>query len=310
VLLMMRYTSRRLGALVFLAIAISIIDFAIIRLIPGNPARNILGTSDASPALVARLDSQLGLNRPVVTQYWIWAGDVLRGNFGYSYSLKQSVSSLLAQNIPPTLELIVAGLALTVVFGLLIGVAAALRRGRAIDTVLMATSVTFLSIPSFWLGLLLIEFFAVRIHLFPVVGGTGLTGLALPAITLGLGGVGLTARFVRSSVIEAAQLPHVVIARAKGVPRTLVLMRHVIRNSLLPVINIIGLQFGSLLSGVVIVEEVFSRNGLGRLLVDSILAKDYPTVQAVVLLIAITYCVVTLLVDLAYRTLDPRTAAR
>jgi ABC-type dipeptide/oligopeptide/nickel transport system permease component len=307
---MMRYAARRLGALVFLAIAISIIDFAIIRLIPGNPARNILGTSNASPALVARLDSQLGLNRPVVTQYWIWAGDVLRGNFGYSYSLKQSVSSLLAQNIPPTLELVVAGLALTVVLGLLIGVAAALRRGRATDTVLMATSVTFLSIPSFWLGLLLIELLAVRVHLFPVVGGTGLTGLALPAITLGLGGVGLTARFVRSSVIEAAQLPHVVIARAKGLPQTLVLTRHVIRNSLLPVINILGLQFGSLLSGVVIVEEVFSRNGLGRLLVDSILAKDYPTVQAVVLLIAITYCVVTLLVDLAYQVLDPRTAAR
>jgi ABC-type dipeptide/oligopeptide/nickel transport system permease component len=307
---MMRYTARRLGALVFLAIAISIVDFAIIRLIPGNPARNILGTSDASPALVARLDNQLGLNRPVVTQYWIWAGDVLRGNFGYSYSLKQSVSSLLAQNIPPTLELVVAGLALTVVLGLLIGVAAALRRGRATDTVLMATSVTFLSIPSFWLGLLLIELLAVRVHLFPVVGGTGLTGLALPAITLGLGGVGLTARFVRSSVIEAAQLPHVVIARAKGLPRTLVLTRHVIRNSLLPVINILGLQFGSLLSGVVIVEEVFSRNGLGRLLVDSILAKDYPTVQAVVLLIAITYCIVTLLVDLAYQVLDPRTAAR
>jgi ABC-type dipeptide/oligopeptide/nickel transport system permease component len=307
---MMRYTARRLGALLFLAIGVSIIDFAIIRLIPGDPARNILGTSDATPALVARLNSQLGLDRPVVTQYWIWAGDVLRGNFGYSYSQKQSVSSLLAQNILPSLELIVAGLALTVVLGLLIGVAAALRRGRATDTVLMATSVTFLSIPSFWLGLLLIELLAVRVHVFPVVGGTGLTGLALPAITLGLGGVGLTARFVRSSVIEAAQLPHVMIARAKGVPQALVLLRHVIRNSLLPVINILGLQFGSLLSGVVIVEEVFSRNGLGRLLVDSILAKDYPTVQAVVLLIAITYCVVTLLVDLAYQKLDPRTAAR
>ena len=307
---MMRYTSRRLGALVFLAIGISIIDFAIIRLVPGDPARNILGTSDATPALIARLNSQLGLDRPVVTQYWIWAGDVLRGNFGYSYSQKQSVSSLLAQNIPPTLELILAGLALTVIFGLLIGVAAALRRGRATDTVLMAASVTFLSIPSFWLGLLLIELLAVRIHLFPVVGGTGLDGLALPAITLALGGVGLTARFVRSSVIEAAQLPHVVIARAKGVPQYLVLTRHVIRNSLLPVINIVALQFGSLLSGVVIIEEVFSRNGLGRLLVDSILAKDYPTVQAVVLLIAITYCVVTLVVDLAYRIIDPRTAAR
>jgi ABC-type dipeptide/oligopeptide/nickel transport system permease component len=307
---MMRYTSRRLGALVFLAISISIIDFAIIRLVPGDPARNILGTSDATPALIARLNSQLGLDRPVVTQYWIWAGDVLRGNFGYSYSQKQSVSSLLAQNIPPTLELILAGLALTVIFGLLIGVAAALRRGRATDTALMAASVTFLSIPSFWLGLLLIELLAVRIHLFPVVGGTGLDGLALPAITLALGGVGLTARFVRSSVIEAAQLPHVVIARAKGLPQYLVLIRHVIRNSLLPVINIVALQFGSLLSGVVIIEEVFSRNGLGRLLVDSILAKDYPTVQAVVLLIAITYCVVTLVVDLAYRIIDPRTAAR
>jgi ABC-type dipeptide/oligopeptide/nickel transport system permease component len=307
---MMRYTSRRLGALVFLAIGISIIDFAIIRLVPGDPARNILGTSDATPALIARLNSQLGLDRPVVTQYWIWVGDVLRGNFGYSYSQKQSVSSLLAQNIPPTLELILAGLALTVIFGLLIGVAAALQRGRATDTVLMAASVTFLSIPSFWLGLLLIELLAVRIHLFPVVGGTGLDGLALPAITLALGGIGLTARFVRSSVIEAAQLPHVVIARAKGVPQYLVLMRHVIRNSLLPVINIVALQFGSLLSGVVIIEEVFSRNGLGRLLVDSILAKDYPTVQAVVLLIAITYCVVTLVVDLAYRIIDPRTAAR
>jgi len=307
---MMRYASRRLGALVFLAIGISIIDFAIIRLVPGDPARNILGTSDATPALIARLNSQLGLDRPVVTQYWIWAGDVLRGNFGYSYSQKQSVSSLLAQNIPPTLELILAGLALTVIFGLLIGVAAALRRGRATDTVLMAASVTFLSIPGFWLGLLLIELLAVRIHLFPVVGGTGLDGLALPAITLALGGVGLTARFVRSSVIEAAQLPHVVIARAKGVPQYLVLIRHVIRNSLLPVINIVALQFGSLLSGVVIIEEVFSRNGLGRLLVDSILAKDYPTVQAVVLLIAITYCVVTLVVDLAYRIIDPRTAAR
>lgn len=307
---MMRYASRRLGALVFLAIGISIIDFAIIRLVPGDPARNILGTSDATPALIARLNSQLGLDRPVVTQYWIWAGDVLRGNFGYSYSQKQSVSSLLAQNIPPTLELILAGLALTVIFGLLIGVAAALQRGRATDTVLMAASVTFLSIPSFWLGLLLIELLAVRIHLFPVVGGTGLDGLALPAITLALGGVGLTARFVRSSVIEAAQLPHVVIARAKGVPQYLVLIRHVIRNSLLPVINIVALQFGSLLSGVVIIEEVFSRNGLGRLLVDSILAKDYPTVQAVVLLIAITYCVVTLVVDLAYRIIDPRTAAR
>jgi ABC-type dipeptide/oligopeptide/nickel transport system permease component len=307
---MMQYTLRRLGALLFLAIGVSIIAFAIIRLIPGDPVRDILGTSGGNAALVARLRSQLGLDRPVVVQYGIWVSDLLRGNFGYSYSQQEPVSSLLAQNIPPTLELIVAGLVLTIVFGLLIGVVAALRRNTFADTLLMAGSVTFLSIPSFWLGLLLIELLAVRVHVFPVVGGTGLDGLALPAITLGLGGIGLTARFVRSSVIEAAQLPHVVIARAKGVSRGLILVRHVIRNALLPVLTVLGLQFGSLLSGVVLVEEVFSRRGLGRLLVDSILAKDYPTVQATVLVIAIAYCVVNLLVDLAYQFLDPRTVAR
>lgn len=307
---MQRYLARRIGALIFLAIGISIIAFAILRLIPGDPAQAILGTSGTSKAELARLDAQLGLNRSLVVQYLSWIGGALHGDFGYSYSQKQPVASLLAQNIPPTLELIAVGLVLTVVLGMAIGVAAALRRGRLTDTALMASSVTFLSLPSFWLGQLLIEVFAVRIHLFPVVGGTGLTGLVLPAVTLALGGVGLTARFVRSSVIEAAQQPHVVIARAKGVSRGRILLGHVIRNSLLPVINIVGLQFGSLLSGVVIVEEVFSRNGLGRLLVDSILAKDYPTVQAVVLLIAVTYCVVTLLVDVAYRLIDPRTAAR
>jgi ABC-type dipeptide/oligopeptide/nickel transport system permease component len=145
---------------------------------------------------------------------------------------------------------------------------------------------------------------------FPVVGGTGLTGLVLPAVTLGLGGIGLTARFVRSSVVEAAQQPHVLTARAKGISPRLLLTQHVVRNALLPVFTILGLQFGSLLSGVVLVEVVFSRPGLGRLLVDSITSKDYPTVQATVLLIAVAYCVVNLAVDLAYQFLDPRTVTR
>jgi ABC-type dipeptide/oligopeptide/nickel transport system permease component len=307
---MIVYTLRRVGALVFLAIGISIIAFAIVRLIPGDPAKVILGTSGGNAEIVKRLDAQLGVNRPVVTQYFIWAGDLFKGNFGYSYSQQQSVSSLLAQNVPASLELIVAGLVLTFVFGLLIGIVAALRRNTVTDTVLMAGSVFFLSIPSYWLGLLLIELLAVRVHVFPVVGGTGLTGLVLPAVTLGLGGIGLTARFVRSSVIEAAHQPHVLTARAKGISRRLLLTQHVVRNALLPVFTILGLQFGSLLSGVVLVEVVFSRPGLGRLLVDSITSKDYPTVQAAVLLIAVAYCVVNLVVDLAYQFLDPRTVAR
>jgi ABC-type dipeptide/oligopeptide/nickel transport system permease component len=307
---MIVYTLRRVGALVFLVVGISIIAFAIVRLIPGDPARVILGTSGGNAQVVKRLDAQLGVDRPVVTQYFIWAGDLFKGNFGYSYSQQQSVSSLLAQNVPASLELIVAGLILTVVFGLLIGIVAALRRNTVTDTLLMAGSVFFLSIPSYWLGLLLIELLAVRVHVFPVVGGTGLTGLVLPAVTLGLGGIGLTARFVRSSVIEAAHQPHVLTARAKGISRRLLLTQHVVRNALLPVFTILGLQFGSLLSGVVLVEVVFSRPGLGRLLVDSITSKDYPTVQAAVLLIAVAYCVVNLAVDLAYQFLDPRTVAR
>jgi ABC-type dipeptide/oligopeptide/nickel transport system permease component len=307
---MIVYTLRRVGALVFLVVGISIIAFAIVRLIPGDPARVILGTSGGNAQVVKRLDAQLGVDRPVVTQYFIWAGDLFKGNFGYSYSQQQSVSSLLVQNVPASLELIVAGLILTVVFGLLIGIVAALRRNTVTDTLLMAGSVFFLSIPSYWLGLLLIELLAVRVHVFPVVGGTGLTGLVLPAVTLGLGGIGLTARFVRSSVIEAAHQPHVLTARAKGISRRLLLTQHVVRNALLPVFTILGLQFGSLLSGVVLVEVVFSRPGLGRLLVDSITSKDYPTVQAAVLLIAVAYCVVNLAVDLAYQFLDPRTVAR
>jgi ABC-type dipeptide/oligopeptide/nickel transport system permease component len=307
---MIVYTLRRVGALVFLVVGISIIAFAIVRLIPGDPARVILGTSGGNAQVVKRLDAQLGVDRPVVTQYFIWAGDLFKGNFGYSYSQQQSVSSLLTQNVPASLELIVAGLILTVVFGLLIGIVAALRRNTVTDTLLMAGSVFFLSIPSYWLGLLLIELLAVRVHVFPVVGGTGLTGLVLPAVTLGLGGIGLTARFVRSSVIEAAHQPHVLTARAKGISRRLLLTQHVVRNAMLPVFTILGLQFGSLLSGVVLVEVVFSRPGLGRLLVDSITSKDYPTVQAAVLLIAVAYCVVNLAVDLAYQFLDPRTVAR
>jgi ABC-type dipeptide/oligopeptide/nickel transport system permease component len=307
---MIVYTLRRVGALVFLVVGISIIAFAIVRLIPGDPARVILGTSGGNAQVVKRLDAQLGVDRPVVTQYFIWAGDLFKGNFGYSYSQQQSVSSLLTQNVPASLELIVAGLVLTVVFGLLIGIVAALRRNTVTDTLLMAGSVFFLSIPSYWLGLLLIDLLAVRVHVFPVVGGTGLTGLVLPAVTLGLGGIGLTARFVRSSVIEAAHQPHVLTARAKGISRRLLLTQHVVRNAMLPVFTILGLQFGSLLSGVVLVEVVFSRPGLGRLLVDSITSKDYPTVQAAVLLIAVAYCVVNLAVDLAYQFLDPRTVAR
>jgi ABC-type dipeptide/oligopeptide/nickel transport system permease component len=307
---MSSYVLQRLLAIVGLAFGISVLTFLIIRLIPGDPAIVLLGTNAGDTALVERLHHQLGLDLPIWTQYLGWIGNVLRGDFGYSYGYQQTVASLLAANFPATIQLTIAGLALSVTFGTVLGVVAALRRNRGADTVTMVLALTFMSLPSFWLGLLLILLFAVQLHWFDVVGGTSLKGLVLPAVTLALGGIGFNARFVRSSVIAAQVQKHVITARAKGITRVQVFLRHVFRNALLPIVTIVGLQFGQLLSGTVIVETVFSRPGIGRLLVESILAKDYLTVQATVLIVAILYALINFAVDLMYPVLDPRVASR
>jgi len=304
------YFLHRTLAILAQAFGISILVFLIIRLIPGDPAIVLLGTNAGDPALVARLHHQLGLDRPIYIQYWRWIAGVLRGNFGYSYGYEQSVTSLLKANFPATFQLMVAGLGISVVFGTILGVMAALRRNRALDTAAMGLAMTFMSLPSFWLGLLLILLFAVQLQWFAVVGGTSLKGLVLPAVTLGLGGLGFNARFVRSSVIAAQGQKHVLTARAKGISRAQVFLRHVFRNALLPILTIVGLQVGQLLSGAVIVETVFSRPGIGRLLVQAILSKDYLTVQATVLIIAILYALTNFIVDLLYPVLDPRIARR
>jgi ABC-type dipeptide/oligopeptide/nickel transport system permease component len=307
---MIGYILRRVAAIVALAFGISVLVFLIIRLVPGDPAIALLGTNAGDSALVARLHHQLGLDQPIVTQYLHWIGHVLHGDFGYSYGNQQSVSSLLAANYPATAQLTIASLALSLVFGTILGVVAALRRNRNADVLTMGLSLTFMSIPSFWLGLLLILLFAVQLPWFNVVGGTSLKGLVLPAVTLALGSIGFNARFVRSSVIAAQVQRHVITARAKGITRARVFLRHVLRNALLPILTIVGLQFGQLLSGAIIVETVFSRPGIGRLLVQAILAKDYLTVQAVVLIIAVLYAFTNFVVDLLYPVLDPRVANR
>jgi ABC-type dipeptide/oligopeptide/nickel transport system permease component len=243
-------------------------------------------------------------------QYGRWISGIFRGDFGYSYGYQQSVSSLLAANFPATIQLTIAALALSLTFGMIMGIAAALKRNQAADTLTMGVALTCMSIPSFWLGLLLILVFAVTLPWFDVVGGTSLKGLVLPAVTLALGSMGFNARFVRSSIIAARVQKHVITARAKGITRVQVFVRHVFRNALLPILTIVGLQVGQLLSGTVIVETVFSRPGIGRLLVQAILAKDYLTVQAVVLIIAVIYALTNFIVDLLYPVLDPRVAQR
>ena len=307
---MTRYLLRRLGGLVALLIGISVLVFLMIRLIPGDPVTTILGQSASDPALVERLRTQLGLDRPLLAQYLSWLQGVVVGDFGYSYSQQRPVTQLIAANIGPTLGLTVAALVVTVGIGLLLGVLAGVRRGTPLDTGIMGAALTFMSLPSFWLGSMLLVLLAVKLPLFDVVGGSGLSGLVLPTVTLALGGVGFLARFVRSSVADTARQKYVTTARAKGLSNRSVVWGQVVRNALLPVLTIVGLQLGNLLSGTVIVETVFSRPGIGRLLVDSILQKDYLTVQAVVLLIAAIYALVNTAVGLLYPILDPRVAAR
>lgn len=307
---MISYVAQRVISIVALAFGISVIVFLIIRLIPGDPVITLLGTSAGDNAVVDRLRQQLGLDLPMYVQYGRWISGIFRGDFGYSYGYQQSVSSLLAANFPATIQLTIAALALSLTFGMIMGIAAALKRNQAADTLTMGVALTCMSIPSFWLGLLLILVFAVTLPWFDVVGGTSLKGLVLPAVTLALGSMGFNARFVRSSIIAARVQKHVITARAKGITRVQVFVRHVFRNALLPILTIVGLQVGQLLSGTVIVETVFSRPGIGRLLVQAILAKDYLTVQAVVLIIAVIYALTNFIVDLLYPVLDPRVAQR
>ncbi|MGH7918983.1 MAG: ABC transporter permease [Candidatus Dormibacteraceae bacterium] len=304
---MLRYALKRIGAVIVLLFAISIFVFLILHLIPGNPVQAILGGGQVTPLEVRRLTNQLGLNEPLPEQYLVWLKGVFTGNLGYSYANSSTVASLIGINLPWTLELSAAGLAVSLVLGTPLGVLAAVYRDGPLDTVTMAVALTCFSLPSFWLGLILILVFAVTLQLFPVVGGASLQGLVLPAVTLGLGVMGVTARFVRSSVVQAMQNRHVVTARAKGLTARRVFVRHVLRNSILPVLTVVGVQVGALLSGTVLIETVFSRPGVGRLLVQSILAKDYLTVQAIVLIIAAMYAVSNLVVDLLYPVLDPRT---
>ncbi len=246
----------------------------------------------------------------MLVQYLTWIGHALQGNYGYSYSKQRPVIELVADAFPATIQLTAAALVLSVAFGLLLGSWAALKRNRLPDTLGMGVALALMSVPSFWLGMLLILLFAVTFPIFDVVSGQGLSGLVLPAVTLALGVIGFNARFVRSSLLSAQGNAHVVTARAKGLTPAQVFLRHVLRNALLPVLTVVGLQVGNLLSGTVVVETVFSRPGLGRLLVDAIMAKDYLTVQAIVLIIASIYAIINFIVDLLYPLLDPRIARR
>jgi len=310
---MWRYIQRRLLLTIPVLLGVSFLSFSIIHLIPGDPARILLGdmgggaaSGGTSQQAYLNLRKELGLDKPFLVQYFNYDVKALHGDFGKSYQTNRTVRSSIENALPYTLQLTVAGLSVAIFLGMVLGIIAALHRNTWIDSATMAFSMIGLAMPSFWLGFILIEIFAFRFGWFPATGSTGIRTLILPAATLGLVAAGVVARLVRSTMLEVLQQEFVVTARSKGLPERTVILRHALRNALIPVITIIGLQFGSLLSGAVIIETVFARQGLGRLAVDSVLGRDYPVIQGTILVAATGYVLVNLLVDLSYAWFDPR----
>lgn len=279
--------------------------FFILRLIPGNPVKMALGFNASSQA-VALMTRQLGLNRPLVVQLASYLWNLVHGNLGLSLQSGESVTLLLAQRFPATLELAGAGMALAVVLGASLGVVAALFIGTWVDRAVMVAATIGLSIPVFWLGLVLVMVFSLLLHWFPVFGYGGISHLVLPAVSLGLVASAVNARLVRASMAEVLGSDYVRTAHAKGAGRARVVLRHALRNALIPSITIMGLQVGSLLGGAVILEQLFGWPGLGSLLIAAVNSRDYTLVQGGVLYIALIFLVVNLAVDLLYSVIDPR----
>jgi ABC-type dipeptide/oligopeptide/nickel transport system permease component len=309
---LIRYIQLRLLAAIPVLIGVSIVSFSILHLIPGDPARiliNNMGSGaagDSSEAAYNNLRQELGLNDPLIVQYLHYAGDVVRGDLGYSYVTNRPVANTILEMLPSTLELTVVGLGIAILLGVVLGIIAALHRNSWIDSLTMFFSLIGLSMPGFWLGFLLIDTFSFRIELFPASGTGGWRTLVLPAVSLGLSASGVVARLVRATMLEVLRQEYIVTARSKGLRERSVVIWHALRNAVIPVITVIGLQFGALLSGAVIIETVFARKGIGRLAVESILNRDYPMVQGTVLVAAFGYLVINLIVDLSYAWLDPR----
>ena len=310
---MLVYIIKRLFATIPVMAVVAVVVFMLLRLTTGDPAAIIAGDSGTSQDVEA-IRAKLGLDRPIVQQFGIWIAKVVRGDFGESFFFKRSVASLIVERVEPTLALATLTLVLTVAMAVPLGVIAAWKRGTWIDRGVMGLSVLGFSVPVFVIGYVLIYLFAIQLGWFPVQGyqrlaegfGGFLERLILPSFTLSVIYVALIARITRASVLEVLEADHVRTARAKGLPELPVLVRHVLRNAAVPIVTVIGLGVALLIGGVVVTESVYAIPGLGRLTVDAVLARDYPTVQAVILLFSVVYVVINLCVDLTYTFLDPR----
>ena len=296
---------RLLHSVIVVAGVLVLVSF-MIHLVPGDPAQLMVGDAPVSAAQLQIIRHSLGLDRPIYQQLADDARRFAAGNLGRSLRSGRPISEDLRAALPSTLWLALAAMAFGVLVGVPAGVLASIRRGGWIDTAVTAFAVVGISLPSFWTGILLIVVFAIQLGWFPTSGQAGFRALVLPALTLGWYPAGALARLLRSSMLEVLRKDYVGVARAKGLRERVVVARHALRNALLPTVTLGSVQFGTLLSGAIVTETVFARDGIGRLVVEGILQRDFPVVQGVVLLIAVIYTMVNLITDVMYAWLDPR----
>jgi peptide/nickel transport system permease protein len=310
---MQRYVARRLLQAIPTVLLASVVVFLMIYLIPGDPASTILGPN-AFPDQVAALRREMGLDQPLPVQYLIWLGRVLRGDLGESFINGFPVAELLLRRLAATVQLTVAALLLAVVLAFVVGMASVMYRGRLGGRLAMAWLGLSYAVPTFWLGVLLIILFSVQLGVLPPTGyesivanpGEGWRYLLLPALTLGVYTSSVLARFLRSALLEVIGLDYIRTAQAKGLPERRVFLRHALKNALIPVITVLGVQFGTLLGGAVVTEAVFDWPGVGQMLLYAIRVRDYTVVQGTVLFLVVVFVLLNLVTDIAYGVLDPR----
>src|SRR5262245_56670522 len=303
---MLTWILRRVLAVVPVLFGVTLAVFSMLFLVPGDPVKMMLAEFVTNPDQVARMRAELHLDEPVLQQYERFVSNALRGDLGTSIRSRRPVAVEIGENVASTAQLALASMVVAIAIGVPLGLMAALLRNSWLDVGSMVVALLGVSMPSFWLGLLMIFTFSLHLAWFPATGGGSLRHLILPAVTLGAIASAIIARLTRSSMLEVLGQDYVRTARAKGLASWVVVGRHALKNALIPVVTIFGLQFGNLLAGAVIVETVFSRPGLGRLIVGGILAKDFPLVQGSVLFVATAYVLINVLVDIAYAFADPR----
>lgn len=301
---MLNYVLKRLLGLIPTLLIVAVLVFLFVHLLPGDPARLIAGP-EADAQVIALVRQQLGLDQPLHVQFWHYITHVLQGDFGTSMVSRRPVSEEIASRFLPTLWLTITSMIWAVLFGMAIGIAAAVWRNRWPDRVGMTLAVTGISFPAFALGMLLMQIFSVDLGWLPTVGADSWQHYILPSLTLGAAVASVMARFTRSSFVDVLSEDYMRTARAKGVSETWVVLKHGLRNAMIPVVTMMGLQFGFLLGGSIVVEKVFNWPGLGRLMVDSVDMRDYPVIQAEVLLFSLEFILINLVVDVLYAAINP-----